>query len=169
MPSRPFWNSPILALLFLISALSTGLGGILILRVLFAHRGPSSPAVDTSGYLLASSEAMIIGFELAIVFLFIIYAQLAVGDVRDAVAVILPGGNLATTFWLGFVVGLILPALLELRYVVPTLVYHHDYSVPRRIEFVAAALVLFGGLLLRYVVVVSGQITGPAGLHFPFQ
>jgi formate-dependent nitrite reductase membrane component NrfD len=29
MPSRPFWNSPILALLFLVSALSTGVAGII--------------------------------------------------------------------------------------------------------------------------------------------
>ena len=41
MPSRPFWNSPILALLFLVSSLSTGVA-VLLLAAAIVGPGPSS-------------------------------------------------------------------------------------------------------------------------------
>ncbi len=168
MPSRPFWNSPILALLFLVSALSTGIAGILLLRAIFHTPAPESEnhqhTVQT-GYLLTASDALLIGFELAIVFLFIMYAFLTVGDVRQAISVILFGGDLAPLFWIGFVgVGLVLPALVELYYVIPKLLYHRQFSVPKGMEIAIAAVILIGGFLLRYVVVVAGQITGPVGV-----
>jgi formate-dependent nitrite reductase membrane component NrfD len=168
MPSRPFWNSPILALLFLVSALSTGIAGILLLRAVF-HAGSSGGDMEKhfsrTGYLLTASDAMLIGFELIVVFLFIMFAYLTVGDVRHAVSVILVGGSLAPLFWLGFVViGLAIPALVELYYVIPKLLYHREYSPNRGVEIAVSAVVLMGGFLLRYVVVVAGQITGPVGV-----
>lgn len=168
MPSRPFWNSPILALLFLVSALSTGIAGILLLRAIF-HVGTADGDKETdfarTGYLLTASDAMLIGFELLVVFLFVMFAYLTVGDVRHAITVILSGGSLAPLFWLGFVViGLAIPALVELYYVIPKLLYHREYSPNRGVEIGVSALVLIGGFLLRYVVVVAGQITGPVGV-----
>jgi formate-dependent nitrite reductase membrane component NrfD len=38
MPARPFWNSPIVALLFLVSALSTGIAVILLARALLYRK-----------------------------------------------------------------------------------------------------------------------------------
>ncbi len=93
------------------------------------------------------------------------YAHLTVGDVRHAVSVILAGGDLAPLFWVGFVgIGLVLPALIELYYVIPKLLYRRQFSVPRGMEIGIAAIILIGGFLLRYVVVVAGQITGPIGV-----
>ncbi len=170
MPARPFWNSPILALLFLLSALSTGVAVILLARALL-HKGGDDPdgeqqrEFDESGYLLAASDTLLIGIELVIVFLFIMFAYLTVGDVRHAIAVILAGGELATLFWLGFIVlGLVLPALVELRYIIPRLLYRKEFSPPRGIEILVPLVVLIGGFVLRYVVVVAGQITGPVGI-----
>ncbi len=168
MPARPFWNSPILALLFLVSALSTGIAGILLLRAVF-HVGSSDGDMEThfsrTGYLLTASDAMLIGFELLVVFLFVMFAYLTVGDVRHAVSVILAGGSLAPLFWLGFVViGLAIPALVELYYVIPKLLYHREYSPNRGVEIGVSVVVLIGGFLLRYVVVIAGQITGPVGV-----
>ncbi len=168
MPSRPFWNSPILALLFLVSALSTGIAGILLLRAIF-HMGSTDSDMEThfarTGYLLTASDAMLIGFELLVVFLFVMFAYLTVGDVRHAVSVILAGGSLAPLFWLGFVViGLAIPALVELYYVIPKLLYHREYSPNRGVEIGVSVVVLIGGFLLRYVVVIAGQITGPVGV-----
>ena len=174
MPARPFWNSPVLALLFLISALSTGVAGILLLRALFGkHRKvPAGEAGDGSDksanratYLLASSDMLLIGFEILAIFLFIMFAHLTIGNTAQAVSVILPGGDLATMFWVGVVVvGLLLPVLIELRYVIPTLLHHQPYAMPRGIEMAVCAIVLLGGFLLRYVVVMAGQITGPMGI-----
>jgi len=168
MPSRPFWNSPILALMFMFSALSTGVALIVFARALITRGGltPEHRAmVHESGYLLASADSMLIGFELLSIFLFVMFSYLTVGDVRHAVDTILPGGPLATQFWAGVVlIGLTLPVLIELYHVIPDLIYKKKYAVSRYTELVIAAAVIFGGLLLRYVVVVAGQISGPVGL-----
>jgi formate-dependent nitrite reductase membrane component NrfD len=168
MPSRPFWNSPILALLFLMSALSTGVAAILLARALFswsAGDADKERQFHSSGYLLSASDVLLIGIELMVIFLFIMFAYLTVGDVRHAIAVILPGGELAMHFWLGvIVICLVLPALIELFYVAPRLLFHKDYAAPRGIEILVPAAVLVGGFALRYVVVIAGQITGPVGV-----
>ncbi|MFQ5974354.1 MAG: NrfD/PsrC family molybdoenzyme membrane anchor subunit [Alphaproteobacteria bacterium] len=168
MPSRPFWNSPVLALLFLVSALSMGIAAILLARAIF-HRRRDREEIERqyrdSGYLLTASDVLLLGFELMVVFLFLMFAYLTVGDVRHAIAVILPQGELATLFWVGFVlVGLVLPALIELGYVIPRLLYHKPFAAPRGVEIVVPIIVLIGGFVLRYVVVVAGQITGPVGV-----
>jgi len=165
MPARPFWNSPILALLFLVSSLSTGVAGILLLRAIFAGANFSEPDHSQGSYLLAASDTILIGFELLVIFLFIMFAHLTVGNVKDAVSVILVGGSLATYFWFGVVVlGLLVPVLVELKYVIPKLLFQREFSAPRGIEIFVPVIVLMGGFLLRYVVVVAGQITGPVGI-----
>ena len=174
MPARPFWNSPVLAFLFLISALSTGVAGILLLNALFPSEKAAAESQsivgtrrrsDSPAYLLAASDLMLIGFEFLALFLFLMFAHLTVGAPAAAVKVILPGGSLATLFWVGVVlIGLLVPAMLELRYVTPTLLYHRPFVIPRIVEISVATIVLFGGFLLRHVVVVAGQITGPSGL-----
>jgi formate-dependent nitrite reductase membrane component NrfD len=174
MPARPFWNSPVLALLFLVSSLSTGVAAILLLRAIF---GGASDAAATapaptdggqsakSGYLLTASDTLLIGFEVLVILLFIMFALLTVGNASQAIAVILPGGALANLFWIGVVlVGLILPVLVELKYVIPTLRHNQPFAMPRNLEIVVCLVVLIGGFMLRYVVVVAGQVTGPMGI-----
>jgi len=173
MPARPFWNSPVLALLFLISSLSTGVAGILLMRALFGKhdKAPGDVAVGSgesesrATYLLASSDVLLIGLEILTIVLFILFAQLTIGNVSQAVSVILPGGDLSTLFWGGVVVvGLLIPVLVELRFVIPTLLDHQPYSMPRGVEMAVCAVILLGGFMLRYVVVVAGQMTGPMGI-----
>jgi formate-dependent nitrite reductase membrane component NrfD len=166
MPSRPFWNSPIVALLFLLSSLSTGVAVLLLAHAL-SRKAKAEVDADTAqtGYLLTASDTLIIGFELAVVFLFIMFAHLTVGQVKEAMAVVLPGGSMAPLFWIGFVlVGLLVPALLELFYVIPKLLYQRAYVLPQGMEIAIPVVVLIGGFMLRYVVVVAGQITGPIGI-----
>ncbi len=174
MPARPFWNTPMLAILFLISSLSTGVAGILLLRALFAH-GQTAPASDPptdldhsvgkGAYMLASSDVKLIGLELLAIALFILFAKLAIGNASEAVSIILPGGALATMFWGGVVVvGLLLPMLVELKYVIPALRHQQPYAMPRGTEIAVCAVILFGGFMLRYVVVAAGQMTGPMGI-----
>ncbi len=169
MPARPFWNSPILALLFLLSALSTGVAVILLARALLQRKkdpdGERQRQFHESGYLLTATDTVFIGIEMIVVFLFIMFAYLTVGDVRHAIAVILAGGELATLFWLGFVViGLVLPAVVELKYIIPRLLHDEKFAPPRGIEILVPVVVLIGGFTLRYIVVVAGQITGPVGI-----
>jgi formate-dependent nitrite reductase membrane component NrfD len=168
MPSRPFWNSPVVALLFLISSLSTGIAVILLFRALFHRKELDREAEQRfyhSGYLLTASDTLLIGFELMAIFLFLMFAYLTVGDVRYAVSTILFGGSLATQFWFWVVlIGLVIPVLVELFYIIPKLLYHREFAAPRTVELVVPVAVLIGGFMLRYVVVVAGQITGPVGI-----
>lgn len=162
MPARPFWNSPILALLFLVSALSTGVAVILLARALLGKADTSN--IERGSYILTSSDVLLIGIEIAVVFLFIMYAHLTFGQMETAVSVIL-GGELTNLFWLGFVLlGLMLPAAIEIKYIIPSLLYQRQYKMNRSVEMLICALVLVGGFLLRYIVVVAGQITGPVGI-----
>ena len=162
MPARPFWNSPILAMLFLVSALSTGVAIVILARALFGNSKHEDTGRGT--YILASSDILLIGFEILVVFLFIMYAHLTFGQVETAVSVIL-GGELTNLFWLGFVVlGLMLPAAIEIKYIIPTLLYQKQYKVNQAAEILICALVLVGGFLLRYIVVIAGQVTGPVGI-----
>ncbi|MBC8338954.1 MAG: polysulfide reductase NrfD [Alphaproteobacteria bacterium] len=175
MPARPFWNSPVLAMLFLVSALSTGVAVILLFRAIFPPRKaeePHKPMVaeyfqkrDQSAYLLTASDLMLVGFEMLVIFLFIMYAHLSVGAVKGSISVILFGGEMSVLFWFGVViVGLLAPALIELYYVIPKLLNHQPFDAPLIIEIVVPIAVLIGGFMLRYVVVMAGQITGPIGI-----
>ncbi len=172
MPARPFWNTPVLAFLFLMSSLSTGVAAILLLKAIFGgnSHAPESEPMDggqfaKSAYLLAASDTLLIGFEVLVIFLFIMFGLLTIGNSAQAMAVILPGGDLAGLFWGGVVlVGLILPVLVELKYVIPTLLHHRPFAMPRSVEITVCLVVLIGGFMLRYVVVIAGQVTGPMGI-----
>ena len=184
MPSRPLWNSPILALLFLISALSTGIASIMLGRSIL-HRKPPEAVPSRrirdrgrriagkrpgrryheTGYLLATTDLIFITMELMVIFLFIMFAHLTVGNLKYAMSAILPGGAMAHTFWLWVVlVGLVIPAVVELVTVLPRLLYNVPFTAHRSLEFAVSVAVLVGGFMLRYVIVVAGQITGPVGI-----
>ena len=183
MPSRPLWNSPILALLFLVSALSTGVATIILTRALFHKKDPNVKTDrrkirrrDTttlrpgrryyeSAYLLTASDLLLISFEVMVIFLFVMFAHLTIGNLKYAMASILPGGEMAGLFWIWVVlIGLILPGLVELAYVFPKLIYHHQFRAHLSAEILISVSVLVGGFMLRYVIVVAGQVTGPMGI-----
>jgi formate-dependent nitrite reductase membrane component NrfD len=168
MPARPFWNSPILAALFLISALSIGVATIIMVCALFQHK-IKDPAIradfENSNYLLLTSDVLLLGGELLIIFLFLMFAQLTIGDVRYAVAAILPGGDLAMAFWVLVVIfGLLVPFFIELIQVIPKLLYGGKYRTIMALEVAVPIAILIGGFALRYIIVVAGQITAPAAL-----
>jgi len=166
MPARPFWNSPILSGLFLLSALSSGVAAIILMGTFF-RRKSSDPAVrndyHNSHYLLTASDVILLGGELTIIFLFLLFAQLTIGDVRYAVAAILPGGQLAFPFWIlvvGF--GLLIPFGIEIYQIRPKLLNGGVFKSSTVIEVVVPIVILIGGFALRYVIVIAGQITAPA-------
>ncbi len=183
MPSRPLWNSPILALLFVVSALSAGVAIIILTRALFHRKDPSVKAerrlirrreasVVRPGrryyeiaYMLTSSDLLLIGFEMMVIFLFVMFAHLTIGNMKYAMAIILPGGEMAALFWIWVVlIGLVIPGLIELAYVFPKLIYHHEFKAHKGPEILISLAVLVGGFMLRYVIVIAGQLTGPMGI-----
>ena len=168
MPARPFWNSPIIAFLFTLSALSGGVAAV-ILAVTLLHKDSPDEEVAADHrhgiHVLANADIGLLLGELFIIFFFILYAQLSVGNVQQAVNVILPGGELSSLFWGVMVgVGIIAPVALETVVKVPQMQADQAIAMRRIIEISAPIAVLIGGFTLRYVFVVAGQITGPIGI-----
>lgn len=184
MPSRPLWNSPILALLFLVSAMSTGIAAIMLGRSVLHSKSPEAVPnrrirtrgrrmaakrpgrrYHETGYLLATTDLTLISIELLVIFLFIMFAHLTVGNLKYAMAAILPGGEMAMSFWIWVVlIGLVIPGLVELVTVLPRLVYNVPFVAHRSLEFAVSVAILVGGFMLRYVIVVAGQLTAPTGI-----
>lgn len=171
MPARPLWNSPVLALLFLVSAISTGLAAVLLygwVVRLFQGKGWTVAKHETeveTGYLLEATDTLMIGLEIMVIFLFFMYAHLTVGDVRMSISVFEPGGELFVWFFLGvLLLGLALPGFIELRQILPRLLKRKKYRHGRVTVFLVPILVIAGGFLLRYLIVAGGQISRLAGL-----
>lgn len=136
--ARPLWNTSILGPLFLVSGLSTGLAAIMWMSKSHYERK-----------MLSKIDIVLIGIELfLIVHLFMGF--LAATEVQIEAAQLFLGGQFTTTFWVFVVIlGLIFPALLEILELV-------GYKIP---IWIPALMILFGGLVFRFVMVEAGQIT----------
>lgn len=168
MQSRPLWNSSILPVVFVLSALSMGIACIVLARILVPAKASGKKA-DTeyrdNNYVLTTSNVVVLSAVLLLVFVFLMLAQRAVGGMSEAISVILAGGGLATSFWFGVVViGLLVPIVVGLVSVLPRLVQGKEYAVSRAVEIIVPIAVLIGAFMLRYVMLVAGQITGPVGI-----
>ena len=136
--ARPLWNTSILGPLFLVSGLSTGAATIMWMS-------------DSHEEKLLFSK---IDVALVIIELFFIthlfMGFLAGPTVQIDSAQLFFGGEFTVAFW-GFlvIIGLIFPLILE---VLELRGFHIPVAVP-------AALILFGGVLFRFIMVEAGQIT----------
>lgn len=155
----PFWSTPILPLLFLASALSTGIMGLNLL--LSAYGLTTEAAVEESIIALAQADAILIAVELLIL-LFYLQASHATVTSR-ASASLLIGGELSSQFWGGVVVaGLLFPLGVELL----DLAYLGGGGPPAALLMAVMVAVpgLLGGLLLRHLVV-SGGVKTPFNIE----
>ena len=183
--SRPFWNTNLVAQLFLFSALSAGCA--LLILVLAASSRKFEMHEFQSLYLL---DVSFLTLEFFIVVPYLIHGELSVRAVRDSLQLVL-GGSFTILFWLFFMgLGLVLPWAIEVYEVLPLLLHHaqlasrvdtapivapgvasSDFfesapSAPtKKLHFsrawalAAATLVLMGGVLVRYIFVFAGQIS----------
>lgn len=134
--ARPLWNTSILGPLFLTSGLSTGAAAIILMSKNQHER-----------HSLAKIDLMLIGIELFLI-VHMFMGFLASTQVHIDAASLFLGGPYTTPFWL-FVVtlGLALPALLEVLEI-------RGFKLP---VFMAPALVIFGGLVFRFLIAYAGQ------------
>jgi formate-dependent nitrite reductase membrane component NrfD len=150
--ARPFWNTNLVAQMFLFSALSTGCA-VLILALSYNRKTLDS----TQLRFLYTLDTCLITLEFFIVLPYLIHGELSVQAVKDSLELIL-GGPFTVAFWLFFMgIGLLAPLALELLEVAPALAsgarLHHN----RLLAAVTALLVVFGGYVLRYIFVYAGQ------------
>jgi formate-dependent nitrite reductase membrane component NrfD len=134
--ANPLWSSGVLGFLFLASGASTGVAALMLFET---EHGSQS--------MLARADLVLIFFEVLLIGGWLVGLATQGPQYREAVDELL-SGSYAPAF-LGFVLfgGLAVPAVLEAMALRAKA--SHSRAVP--------ALVLVGGLLLRFVIVYAGQ------------
>jgi formate-dependent nitrite reductase membrane component NrfD len=150
--SRPFWNTNLVAQLFLFSALSTGCAALIL-----GLAGRKQTAQELR--LLYGLDICFMVLESFIVLPYLIHGQLSVQAVQDSLTLIL-GGPFTILFWVFFLgLGLLTPLVIELKELVPVLVSNREFHYNRILAASTAVLILGGGFLLRYIFVFAGQMS----------
>jgi formate-dependent nitrite reductase membrane component NrfD len=159
--ARPFWNNPILPLLFLLSAMKTGIASILLVGfILIGFKKMKQEEMDASKLLIHFTDLILVVLCIIAVFLFIFGLCVSTKSSCEAVKLIM-GGKFTLPFWLLVVgVGMLLPLTIEVYELIP---YYHRRAEPSEhspwISVIFATSVLVGGFALRYVVIYAGQIS----------
>lgn len=162
--ARPFWNNPMLPMLFLISALKTGTAAICFAGCFVkGFGGMERHELETNKFLVHSIDFVLMILSIIAVILFVFGLYVSPRSAGDAAHLIM-GGEFTFLFW-GIAVGLgiLVPMAIEIYELVPHFVRH----LPLRdhnpwLSGAIAALVLLGGYILRHVVVYAGQVPLPA-------
>jgi formate-dependent nitrite reductase membrane component NrfD len=129
--NRELWSTVLLPVLFVISAISTGLAATFLVAVLLKKEIPAR---------LGQAAAVLEVYELVALIAFLIAVP----------AGVLITGPLSLWFWIGvIVIGMLVPFVLELV---------TWRTSPAILVVTMAICVLIGGIILRAVVVVGGQI-----------
>jgi protein NrfD len=136
--ARPLWNTSILGPLFLTSGLSAGAAATLLLSKNHLERRQ-----------FARIDLVLIGIELFLI-IHLFMGMLASTAVQIEAAHLFLGGPFTTSFWIFVVIlGMIFPAVLEIMEL-------GKFRIPVAIP---AILVIFGSLMLRFIVVNAGQLS----------
>jgi protein NrfD len=136
--ARPLWNTSILGPLFLTSGLSAGAAATLLLSANPAERKQ-----------FARIDLVLIGIELFLI-IHMFMGFLASTQVQIEAAQMFLGGPYTVAFWIFVVIlGMIIPAVLEIMELGK---FHIPVIVP-------GLLVIFGSLMLRFIVVYAGQVS----------
>ncbi|WP_321288929.1 NrfD/PsrC family molybdoenzyme membrane anchor subunit [uncultured Sunxiuqinia sp.] len=136
--ARPLWNTSILGPLFLTSGLSAGAAAI----ILFAQSKKEK-------VVFAKIDIMLIVIELFLIIHMFMGFRASTQVQIDAADMFL-GGTYTAPFWIFVVVlGMIVPAILELMEL-----RHKKIPV-----YIPVVLVLFGSLMLRFIISYAGQMS----------
>jgi formate-dependent nitrite reductase membrane component NrfD len=136
--ARPLWNTSILGPLFLTSGLSTGAATIILLSKSHKER-----------LAFAKIDLLLIAVEIFLI-IHMFMGFRASTQVQIEASQLFLGGEFTAMFWV-FVMGLglVIPAILEIFEL-------RNKKVP---YIVAPILVLFGGLMFRFIMVHAGQLS----------
>jgi polysulfide reductase chain C len=156
----PFWNTPVLPLLFLVSAMSTGAGVVFLAAPLYRAIFGGQEA-DEAVHSVGRLDIGLVVVELVVLFFYLLIMA-GTGPAAAASVALLTSGGYALAFWLGVVVvGLLLPLVLEAMTMRGgTMSGGKRTSSSGAVTMLAAACLLVGGVILRYAVLGSG-IPGP--------
>lgn len=157
VPSRPFWNTPMLAQLFLFSAMSTGTATVLFFTALLGTRRESG--FEEERRLLVSTDMVLIILEILMLIPFFLHHALATWSSASSIQLIL-GGEFTPFFWIGVVLlGIVLPFAIEGYELYPVVLKEGSARYGLALSLASSILVLVGGFTLRYVFVYAGQVS----------
>ena len=144
----PLWNSALLPILFLVSAVSTGMAAVLLVGVFYAPDEFNEVVVMKKFHFWLP----VIEFVLVAALLFITAFNPSPAGWESVMSLV--AGNWAVAFWLLFViVGLVLPTILECWML---WLAKHEFETSRTGQMISAlsdAGVLVGGFMLRLLIV----------------
>ncbi len=156
--ARPFWNNPMLPMLFLVSALKTGTSSIGLIGFFFKGFDEANrKEIEANRVIIQVMDFTLMILSVIAVFLFVFGLY---SSPRSALSAgLIMGGEFTLAFW-GMVVavGTLFPLALELYEIMSR--PHGSASAPTHNPWIAGAVtlsVLVGGFVLRYVVVFAGQ------------
>ena len=147
----PLWNSAILPILFLVSAMSAGAASVLLVGALkFGEEFNEVGLFKKAHFALPWIEMVLIA---ALLF---ITCYVSPAGQESVLGLLI--GHFAPLFWLGLVfIGLVIPAGVDTWLL---FFAHKEFEESRKAQLIAAgcsAGVLIGGFLLRYLVVVAAM------------
>src|SRR4030042_3060165 len=118
--ARPFWNNPMLPMLFLISAMMTGSAAICFVGCFVkGFRGMSRENINTNKFMIHSIDFTLMVFSIIAVFLLILGLYVSPRSSVAAVHLIM-GGEFTPLFWVvGVGVGFLFPFALEVYELIP--------------------------------------------------
>ncbi len=154
--SIPLWNTPLIAVLFTISALDAG-AGVVLAALMFEKSGYAAVFIRRTGTALL----VLIVLE-ACALATLLLGHLAGSQGQALSASLLVSGELSIQFWvLVVMVGLAVP------FIFTAIVFSRLVRTPelcRLLHFGAVACSLIGGFTLRYVILAGGTHVVPASL-----
>ncbi len=131
------WHSALVPILFLASAIASGLAIVLLF---------SGSADENQIRVLSNTLAVAVGVDLVLALTEVLTALFSSGE-KAITAKIIFSGNYGFLFiWVYIVAGLALPLVVLMR-----------QRTSRNVQVVTAVLVLIGTLAMRYVIVMGGQ------------
>ena len=158
--ARPFWNNPMLPMLFLVSALKAGTASICLVGCVSTGIGwMSREQIEANKFIIHSIDFFLMILSIITILLFVFGLYSAPGSSAEAADLIM-GGEFTFLFWgMAVVVGVLCPLSLEIYELIPhfisrTAMREHNPWI----SGAATGSVLTGGFILRYVVVYAGQM-----------
>lgn len=141
--SNSVWNTYMLPVAFVASAMVTGVASVILVLAVLRFLGVIE---EESSYIpqLEKLNSRLIVFQLVAVVLFMVALLVAKAPLGAVV-----GGLFAPVWWV---------AVIGLGLIVPLLYGFKGKLRKPQSSVVVAALVLFGGFCLRYVILVAGQL-----------
>lgn len=137
----PLWNNALLPVLFIVSALSTGMAAVMLGGLITCPEQVKGMVDLTKVHLVLPAIEIVLFF-----FLLFIVAHVSTAGAASVAAMV--SGGYALAFWVGIMaVGLVIPLVIEIRAL--------RSGENRGLAIAGDVGVLIGGYLVRYIIIVA--------------